>query len=151
MTTESVDIKGFVTVEMFENNQLIQTLEVRNLLVRSGKDLFANMIFGTFTGVDESEVPFIRDISIGSGTTAPVVANTDMQSELARLPFIQKNINQNILTYFTTFGEGVGTGSVNEVGLFTNEGVLVCRTILSNTFDKTANRFINISWRLQIG
>ena len=151
MSSESIGIKGFVTVDMYENDQLIQHVEVRNLLVRGGKDLFANMIFGTFTGEDEEDVPFIRDISIGSGTTAPVVANTDMESQLARLPFVQKDIDQNLLTYFTTFSEGVGTGSVNEVGLFTNEGVLVCRTILSNTFEKTANRFINISWRLQIG
>jgi hypothetical protein len=155
MMKSGIGVKGFVTVEMYEKGELIQRKEIRNLVTDLGKEFFAAKIFETpfdsdgFVGVEE--LPFIRDIGIGSGTAPPFTTDEELANQLERLPIIQESLVGNELTYFTEFIEEVGTGQINEVGLFTNDGVMVCRTLLQEPFTKTPERFINVSWRLVIG
>lgn len=155
MMKSGIDVKGFVTVEMYERNKLIQRKEIRNLVTDLGKEFFAAKIFETpFDSdgfVDVEELPFIRDIAIGSGTAPPFTTNTELSNQLEILPIIQEGLIGNEITYFTEFIEEVGTGQINEVGLFLNDGIMICRTLLQEPFNKTPERFINVSWRLQIG
>ena len=155
MMRNQIGVKGFVTVEMYERGELIQRKDITNLVTDLGKEFFAAKIFETpFDSdgfVDIQELPFINDIGIGSGSTPPLTANTELATELERLPIIQENLDGNEITYFTEFIEEVGTGQVNEVGLFLNDGTMVCRTLLQEPFNKTPERFINVTWRLVIG
>lgn len=144
MMNDNLPIFGYVTAEMYESNNLIQTIEQPNLIVNVGKNALAKRI--AFT--DE---PLIEKISIGTGSLTPLFDQTELDSPVAtrtaQFTLIEEN---NVVKYIVTFPEGIGTGNITEVGLFDTADTMISRTLLQTPFNKGPTRFLNITWRLQV-
>jgi hypothetical protein len=81
-----------------------------NLIVTVGKNHMADQM-------SDSGETAMSHLAIGTGTTAPVVGNTTLETEIARAALDSKTQNNNVVTYIATFGAGVGTGAITEAGL----------------------------------
>lgn len=148
---DSFCIKGKVKIEVFNSNgELKEEQSFDNLVTTAGKNFIARKL------VDQVDSERIFSIGIGSGSTAANVADTELETELANVENsynIYDELAANKTVHLTRFGQGVGTGTISEVGLFTNADpkVLVCRAIVGTPIVKDADEIINISWELTVG
>ena len=114
----------------------------------------------SYTATDGSSITFVAPLVNGDVIrvySAVVTAgDTAMENELAEEPIQFQFIDQtdtNLIHYITTFEENVGTGTIREVGLFSNSvpEKLLCRTALTSPFVKAATDYLVVNWKLQIG
>lgn len=146
---EEIKVTGIVDIELYSADGKIKHQEtVNNLVTRAGK----NFIVRKITNDPEN----IQTISIGSGTEPATVDDTTLDQPLAtedvRFQSID-SVNNNILVNITTFEEGVGTGTIREVGLFSDSSPakLLCRTVVTTPFVKDPTDYLNVSWKIKIG
>jgi hypothetical protein len=92
------------------NGRVRARVRRRNLIVTVGKNHMADQM-------SDSGETAMSHIAIGTGTTAPVVGNTTLETEVARAALDSKTQNNNVVTYVATFGAGVGTGAITESGI----------------------------------
>ena len=142
---EQVQPKGTLKIEVFDKDgQLKDSREIKNLVVSTGKDFVASRMVGT------AKNP-MSHMAIGSGTTAPVVGNTTLATELGRVAITTATLNANSVTYSALFNEGVGTGSITEAGIFNGAaaGDMLSRTVFG-VVTKTATDSMSISWTVAV-
>lgn len=143
MQNDMITVKGYVKLELGSNGTVHNTHEQNNLIVDTGKNYFANRIY-------QNSAEIISSIAIGTSQFNVSDGDTSLVQEIARRNIEFSEIEDNILEYIVTFPEGIGTGLIAEMGLFTNDDRMISRTVLENTFDKTENSFLNVVWKLQI-
>ena len=114
-----------------------------NLVVDDGLELIADLLIGGGTAPTH--------MAIGSDGTAPDPGDSALGTELARVAFTSATAAGAVVTWVGTFGAGVGTGTVEEAGIFnaTPAGVLLCRTI-HGAFAKAAADTLTITWTLTL-
>jgi len=146
---ESLSVVGIVDIELFSSEGIVKhKTTINNLTTVSGKNLIVRKL------INDTET--ISSIAIGSGSTPATDTDTDMEQLLSnediRFQFID-SINTNVLINTTTFAENVGTGTINEVGLFSSSSPqkLLCRAIINDPFEKAATDYLNVSWKIKIG
>jgi hypothetical protein len=128
-----------------ENGDVKDEREVNNLVVTTGRNYIASRMIGTTPAT-------MTHMGVGSGTTAPVLANSALESQLgSRVTLSSSTVSNNVVTYTATFAAGEGTGAVTEAGIFNaaTSGVMLCRT----TFDvvnKGANDTLAITWSVTV-
>jgi len=149
MIEDNIKIEGVVTVELFGSDHVLKYSDtVHNLVTTAGKNFIVRKIKG--------DVEVIELISIGSGTTPATITDTAMETLLAQnnvlFTFVD-TVNTNVLVNTTTFEEGIGTGTVNEIGLFSDSSPrkLLCRTVVPTPFVKSPTDYLNVSWKIKIG
>lgn len=146
---ESLSIKGKVKIEIFNSlGELLEERSFNNLVTTAGKSFIARKL------VDQVDEERIFSIGIGSGSTAANIADTELETELANVENsynIYDELTENTTIHLAKFGQGIGTGTINEVGLFTSSNVLVCRAIVGTPIVKASDQIINISWELTVG
>jgi len=78
-------------------------------------------------------------VAIGSGNTTPSAADSALVSETARVALTFAYVSPGVCTVEATFGAGVGTGTVAEIGVFVgaSTGILVGRCLVG-PFTKAA-------------
>jgi hypothetical protein len=142
-----IRVTGFVTVQRFDKNgKLVQTVKGKNLVTTVGKAEIAKAING-----DSVTLP--SHMAIGTSSTAAAVGDTALVgTELARVAFTSHIRTNNAIAFVGTFGAGVGTGTVEEAGIFNDAttGVMLAR-FLTGTIVKGASDSIIITWTLTIG
>jgi len=143
MVTDTVQPKGYVKFCLTRNGETIYSHEQNNLIVTTGKNFFAQRIF-----LDTEEL--ISTVRLGTSNQVADPADVELIEQNGERPVEFPLINGNIIEYVGTFPEGVATGTINEVGLFTNEDTMVSRTVITQPFEKTAQDFLNIIWQIQI-
>ena len=146
---EEIEITGIVDITLYSFDGKVKHQEtINNLVTTAGKNFIVRKI------ISDSEE--ISSIGIGSGTTVATLSDSDLESVLANEPvrfqFID-TVETNILFNVTTFEENVGTGTINEVGLFSDSSPqnLLCRTVVTTPFVKDATDYLNVSWKIKIG
>ena len=114
-----------------------------NLVVDDGLELIADLLIGGGTAPTH--------MAIGSDGTAPDPGDSALGSELTRVAFTSATAVAAVVTWVGTFGAGVGTGTVEEAGIFnaTPAGMLLCRTI-HGAFAKAAGDTLTITWTLTL-
>ena len=128
-----------------ENGDTKDEREVGNLVVTTGRNYIASRMIGTTPTT-------MTHMGVGSGTTSPVLANSQLQTQLgSRVTLTSSTVSANVVTYTATFAAGEGTGAVTEAGIFNaaTSGVMLCRT----TFDvvnKGANDTLAITWSVTV-
>jgi hypothetical protein len=149
MIEDNLKVEGIVELELFGSDHILKHSEtVNNLVTTAGKNFIVRRIKG--------DVEVIKSISIGSGTTPATLTDTVMGTLLAEndvlFTFVD-TVNTNVLVNTTTFEEGIGTGTVNEIGLFSDSSPrkLLCRTVVSTPFVKSPTDYLNVSWKIKIG
>lgn len=144
MLNETVEIKGSILIEKGINGKITDSLSQSNLVVSGGKNFFAERILGFSNRL-------IDTIAIGSSSISAQLTDVELLDERAKRDIEFSQRENNILLFLATFPEGVGSGVIREVGLFDNNDIMICRSVLQTQFTKTENEFLNVTWKLQIG
>jgi hypothetical protein len=146
MLKENLGIAGTVNITLLDDNgNFIERFVHSNLIVDTGKNIVAKRLIGVST-------PIISHIAIGSNQTFQTVGDTALFVETARQPITSTEIQNNILKVFSSFPAGIGTGTINEIGIFdsTNNGVMFSRSTFQ-TITKLINQQFIVEWQFVIG
>jgi hypothetical protein len=117
----------------------------QNLVVSSGTDFIASRM-------KDATATAMSHMGIGSGTTAAVAGNTDLESILGvREAIDTTTVTNNQVIYACGFEAGEGTGAVTEAGIFNASvaGTMLCRTTFP-VVNKQADDVLTITWTITI-
>jgi len=146
---DTFTVRGVPTIELYDElGNLKQSLTQNNLIVDTGKNYFLRKIFDQFSGAE----PDLDIVALGSGTTAPALTDTSLESQFATATvnsYVFEENNEIVLV--AGFIQGSGTGTINELGLLATDDTLISRIVVDTSFDKSATDFLNVSWTFQIG
>lgn len=145
MMNEPLSMSGKINAVLTnEHGEVIAEHDVSNLIMTVGKTWAASRLAGTASAV-------ISHMAIGSGNTAPAVGQTTLVTETARVAITSGNASGNVLTIVATFGPGVGTGSINECGLFNaaSAGTMVARST-NVVLTKGATDTLALTWTITL-
>lgn len=123
----------------------------KNLVVTTGRQHIANQLLSTPTEATMSHM------AIGEGTTAQVVTDTNLESEISRKAFTSKDqgsgSDANKIIYVASWPAGEGTGAITEAGIFNasgaGAGVMLCRTTFGEK-NKGAGDSLTLTWTITI-
>lgn len=117
-----------------------------NLVVTVGAQEIAKIVASSTSGTRPTHM------AIGTSTTAPTAAQTDLIGTATRRALGSTSRSSNQITYSCTFGTGVGTFTVQEAGLFNaaSAGQMFARW-LTGAFVKGSTDSLTITWRLTFG
>lgn len=125
---------------------------VKNMVVTAGKNSIADGLRGT----TENSKGIITYCAVGTGTTAPALADVQLQTELGRKLISVRSVSGNVATFQTFFTTSEVVGTLKEAGLFgdaatatANSGTLFCRVAINRT--KSSNDTLTLSWTVTIG
>lgn len=151
---ELVKVKGEIVLE-FRN---VKTGKVRryvykNMFLTYGK----NAIAQRFAGNDVGQITYC---ALGTGTTAPALGDTALQTEIARKEISVRSYLNNVFTGQTYFTTQEANGTLREAALFGNgvgrtasaisgSGQIFCRAAMNRV--KTSNDTLTLSWAVTIG
>lgn len=124
----------------------------KNMFVTAGKNAIAQRLAGQSVG----EITYC---ALGTGTTAPALANTALQTEIARKLISVRSYLANVATFRTFFTTAEGNGSLKEAGLFgtgvgqtassvAGSGQMFCRTNINRT--KSSADTLTLTWAVTI-
>lgn len=145
MFTESVGLKGNLKIVVLDENKNVkETRHIKNLVVATGKSYIAQRMTANTTAI-------MSHMAIGSANVAPTTSDTALGSEITRVALDSANVTSNTITYVTTYGAGVGTGSITEAGIFNapSSGTMLCRTRF-DVVNKGNADIIVITWNVTV-
>ena len=142
---EIFNLTGKVHVTLTNEHGEVIEQRAANLVVTTGKNFTASRMVGVASNV-------MSHMAVGAGTTAAVVGDTTLGSELGRVALTASTAVNNVVTYTATFGAGTGTGAVTEAGIFNaaSAGTMLCRVVFA-VVNKGANDTIAITWTVTVG
>lgn len=120
----------------------------RNLIVTVGKSHIADQL------ADQGEAA-MSHMAIGTGTTAAVVGDTALETELDRNALTSttqgSGANANQVTYSGEWAAGDGTGAITEAAIFNSAsaGIMLARSVFA-VKNKGATDSLSIAWTLTI-
>lgn len=123
-----------------------KSIKGHNLIVTVGAQEIAKIVASSTSGTRPTHM------AIGTSTSAPVAAQTDLVGTATRRPLGSTSRSSNQITYSCTFGTGVGTFTVQEAGLFNAAaaGQMFARW-LTGAFVKGSTDALTITWRMTFG
>ena len=145
MLNENLSATGKLQIELFDGFGGLKFSEtVDNLVVTTGLSFIASRM-------NDASATTMSHMAIGSGSTAAVLADTTLGTELGRVALSSTSVTANAVTYVATFGAGVGTGAITEAGLFNaaSAGTMLCRTVFA-VVNKSAFDTLVITWVVTI-
>ena len=142
-TQDGIALTGKLIISL--NDEIVQ--ETDNLVVTAGKAWVAQRMEGVTLGV-------MTHMGIGTGTTAAVIANTDLETVTgARLALTDSGgiVAGSVITFAATFPAGDHDGAITEAGIFTavTSGTMLARTVFT-VVNKGALDSMTISWAVTI-
>lgn len=142
MFSDKLKFKGDVVIEIFDELtlEIKERVEVHNLVVDTGLDYIASRM-------KDATVTAMSHMAVGDDGTSPVAGDTALGSELARQALTSTTVTDNTIQYIASFGAGVGTGALEEAGIFNagSGGVMLCRTTFA-VVNKGASDGMTITW-----
>jgi hypothetical protein len=114
---------------------------IPNLVVTTGRNWLASRTTAT--------PAVMSHMAIGTGTTAPALGDTALQTQTGRVALTSSTTTNNVTTYECTFGAGVGTGAITEAGIFNaaSAGTMLNRATFA-VVTKGAADVMAITWTL---
>lgn len=146
MINDNMPVVGKLTLTLRDaEGNIKQEVAKDNLIVQAGKNFLANAVLSS------SSSPF-TNMAIGTSGTAATLADTTLGSELARQVFTSSSVSTNVVTLVTTYGAGVGTGALQEAGIFnaSSAGTLLSHVVFS-TINKGSADSLTITWTVTVG
>lgn len=142
---ENMTLTGALKIVLTgENGEVKQEVEVKNLVVTTGKNFIASRM-------KDAVATVMSHMAIGSGTTAAAAGDTALGTELGRVALASTTVTDNNVAYVATFPAGTGTGAVTEAGLLNagTGGTLLCRTVFP-VINKGAADTLGITWTVSV-
>ena len=126
---ETLKASGSLVLELRDSTGALKDRrEVKNLVVTVGRSYIASRMAGTTQGV-------MSHMAVGSGTAAPLAANTTLGTEAARVTLGSTTLNNATVQYTATFDENTPATptAITEAGIFNagSGGTMLCRTTFS--------------------
>lgn len=121
---------------------------IENLIVTAGKNHIADLI------ANEGGTVSCGYVGVGSGTTAPVVGDTDLETPIgSRHAVTTDTRNNNVAKFSTFFTFAENNGTWNECGLFwdASAGDMLARALFSPSITKDTARTVTIDWDITVG
>jgi hypothetical protein len=146
MINETIKLQGDLVITVTDKDGKVkERREEKNLIVSAGLTFICSRMANATAGV-------MSHMAVGSGTTTPAAADTNLQSVLgAREPLDSTVASANTVTYVSSFEAGEGTGAVTEAGIFNaaTAGTMLCRTVFP-VVNKGANDTMAITWTITL-
>lgn len=148
---EYLKVTGAVNILHLDGqNRVIEERNIKNLVVNLGRNTIAARIAG-------NTQPNVSFMSVGTSGTGVSYTDTGLITLVSgsNTAISSATVSANVITYSATFSPGVGTGALQEAGLFTGfgssttSGNLFCRTTFS-TVNKGAADTVIITWTVNI-
>jgi hypothetical protein len=144
---DNIKAIGQLTIEVHdENGNLKDRREINNLVVTVGRNFIASRMIGTTPAV-------MSHMAIGSGTVAPVAANTTLGTELSRRALTSSTASGATVTYIATFpaSSPADDAAITEAGIFNaaTAGTLLCRTTFP-VINKASVDSLTVNWNVTI-
>ena len=136
---------GKLTIEIKnDKGTVIETREVKNLVVDAGLDYIASRM-------KDTTATAMSHMAIGTGSTAAAASDTTLGTEADRNALTSTTVTDNAVAYVASFAAGEGTGAITEAGIFnaSSGGTLLCRTVFS-VVNKGASDSMTITWTVTI-
>jgi hypothetical protein len=148
MTLDNVNTIGTLEIIVTDADGKVKDSRLlKNLIVSSGKALFASRLIGVASSV-------ASHIAVGTNNTAEAIAQTALSAELARVALasttnVTTNVANDAVQYVATFGAGTGTGALVEAGIFNaaSAGTMVSRVVFP-VVNKGASDTMTITWKI---
>ena len=119
----------------------------KNLVVTSGKTFIASRMANASSSV-------MSHMAVGTSNVAPNTVDTTLGAELSRvaLNVAGGTPSSNTVLYTATYPAGVGTGALQEAGIFNagSGGTMLSRTTYA-VINKGASDEMIINWTITIG
>lgn len=146
MIKEGMKISGEVNLVLTgPDGKVKEDRTHKNLVVDAGKDFIASRM-------KDATATAMSHMAVGSGTTAAVAGDTDLESILGvREAIDTTTVTNNTVVYSCAFEAGDGTGAVTEAGIFNASvaGTMLCRTTFP-VVNKQADDVLTINWTITI-
>lgn len=151
---ELVKVKGEIVLEFCNvKTGKVRRYVYRNMFVTYGKNAIAQRFAG-------NDVGQITHCALGTGTTAPALGDTALETEIARKEISVRSYLNNVFTGQTYFTTQEANGTLREAGLFgvgvgrvaslvSGSGQLFARAAMNRV--KTSNDTLTLSWTITIG
>ena len=142
---ETIKLKGHVSFDLYDGDGNLKLhREVDNLVVQGGRELIASQLA-------EEDIGKPSHMAIGEDDTEPVLSDTTLRSEIARVALTSTERTGNTVVYEATFAPTVGTGEIVEAGIFNADsaGVMLNRAIFGVITKESADT-LTITWSLSI-
>ena len=147
---DAITLKGHVHIKLQdEHGNIIKEEEGDNLIVTTGKAFVASALI-------TAPSAYMTRVAIGTSSSATSVGQTDLQgTELARVVATTSNPTSVTTLLSASFGAGVGTGTIEEAGIFNAtaagpaSGTMFSR-YLTGTYVKGASDTLTISWTITV-
>ena len=146
MFNDPVGLTGKLTICRYdENNNLVETVNVNNLVVTTGKTLLANLASGNTTS-------YVGYMGVGTSSTAASASDTTLVSESGRVGLTTRTTSSNVISFVAIFLPGTATATLQEAGLFTasSGGIMFARSTFS-PITKGMNDTVAITWAVTVG
>lgn len=142
MLDTKIKVTGEISWTLFDENGNVKEGGGHNLIVTVGKAMLASLLSGA-----SSTIP--THMAIGTSATAPALSDTALGAEIARVAFSSNTPAGTTVTYVANYGVGVGTGTIQEAGLFSASvaGTLLSRST-SISVTKAAGDTLQITWTI---
>lgn len=148
---ERIHATGIVEIKIYDPDTL-EVKDVRtitNKVVTTGSQFIARRMIGTADTV-------ISKMSVGTSGTAPDIAQTALLAAIAGGDASGANFTTtvdaspgNAVRYVATFAAGVGTGAIQEAGLFNSADLMLARTTFA-VINKSASDAMAITWTITV-
>lgn len=146
MIKDDLKATGIVNIKQYNSTgNLIKDFTVDNLVVDSGINFIINRMYSNV------ENP-MSHMAIGDSFGTPAASETTLGSEIARVALTSTTVVGNSLVFVATFGAGVGTGLIQEAGIFNaaTSGTMLNRVSFGSV-NKNSSDTIVITWTLTLG
>lgn len=147
---ELLRVTGRLSVELRDElGNIKQAFDCPNIVVNNGKTFIAASMIKTTTNSPTA----MTHMAVGTSSTAAAVTDTALIAEVAgSRTTVTPSTTSNTTQYACTFGAGVGTGTLNEAGIFnaSSAGTMLCRTVFGSSIVKAAGDSLTITWTITI-
>lgn len=145
--------KGAVTLVFRDPKGHIKDVDhVKNLITTAGKSSIADALRGT----TDNNKGIATWHAVGTGTTAPVEADTDLEAEIFRKLISVRTVAANVASFQTFFTTSEANATLRELGLFGDDassipgsGTLFARVAINRV--KSSNDTLTILHEVTIG
>jgi len=134
-----------LTIRNLNDEILEKTGWTHNLVTDDGEELYAKLLRGD--ALDPCGY-----CAAGSGNTPAAEGDSTLETEIDRLEVTDTSIAGSVVTYSTFFGSGDANGTWWEVGMLNAAaaGVLIARTVLGASKNKSAANTITVDYELSV-
>jgi hypothetical protein len=115
---------------------------------------FPNLVVDTGLGfiisrMEDASASVMSHIAVGTSGTAAAAGDTTLGTELTRVALTSTTTLDEDITYVANFGAGIGTGALQEAGIFNAgvSGTMLARTTFA-VINKGASDTLQITWTI---